>query len=100
MGSNPNGITHRFVGYKCMGKENNQYRNNDNIEDLLSCFIAFFITIILKKYSILKGEKYLKEVYEKAKKVFEVISAKTIINTRLFTFHQKCFFKIYNLFSL
>ena len=46
-------------------KENNQYINNYNIDDLLSCFIAFFITIILKKYSILKGEKYLKEVYEK-----------------------------------
>ena len=61
-------------------KENNQYINNDNIDDLLSCFIAFFITIILKKYSILKGEKYLKEVYEKAKKVFEVISAKTNLN--------------------
>lgn len=61
-------------------KENNQYINNDNMDDLLSCFIAFFVTIVLRKYSILKGEKYLKEVFEKAKKDFEVISTKTNLN--------------------
>ena len=61
-------------------KENNQYINNYNIDDLLSCFIAFFVTIVLRKYSILKGEKYLKEVFEKAKKDFEVISKKTNLN--------------------
>ena len=61
-------------------KENNQYINNYNIDDLLSCFIAFFVTIVLRKYSILKGEIYLKEVFEKAKKDFEVISKKTNLN--------------------
>ena len=62
-------------------KENNQYINNDNMDDLLSCFIAFFVTIVLRKFSILKeGEKFLKEVFEKAKKDFEVISTKTNLN--------------------
>jgi len=61
-------------------KENNQYINNDNMDDLLSCFIAYFVTIVLRKYSILKGEKYLQEVFEKAKKDFEVISTKTNLN--------------------
>ena len=61
-------------------KEHNQDINNDNIDDLLSCFIAFFVTIVLKKYSILKGEKYLKEAFERAKKDFEVISTKANLN--------------------
>ena len=61
-------------------KEQNQYINNDNMDDLLSCFIAFFVTIVLKKYSILKGEDYLKEVFEKAENDFKVISSKTNLN--------------------
>ena len=61
-------------------KENNQYINNDNMDDLNSCFIALFVTIVLKNYSILKGEKYLKDVFNKAKDDFELISKNTIIN--------------------
>lgn len=61
-------------------KENNQYINNDNMDDLNSCFIALFVTIVLKKYSVLKGEKYLKEVFNKAKDNFKFISTKTNIN--------------------
>ena len=61
-------------------KENNQYINNDNMDDLNSCFIALFVTIVLKNYSILKGEKYLKDVFNKAKDDFELISKNTNIN--------------------
>ena len=64
-------------------KENNQYINNDNMDDLKSCFIALFVTIVLKNYSILKGEKYLKDVFNKAKDDFKLISTNTNINTRL-----------------
>ena len=62
--------------------EQNRYINNYNMDNLLSCFIAFFVTIVLRKYSILKGEKYLKEVFEKSKKDFNVISAKTNLNNK------------------
>ena len=61
-------------------KENNKYINNDSLDDLNSCFIALFVTIVLRKYSILKGEKYLKEVFNKAKDDFKFISTNANIN--------------------
>ena len=61
-------------------KENNQYINNDSIDDLNACFITLFVTIVLRKFSILKDEDYLKEVFNKAKDDFEFIRIKTNIN--------------------
>ena len=59
-------------------KENNQYINNDNMDDLLSCFIAFFVTIVLRKYSILKMENIWKKFLKKLKKISKLLVQKLI----------------------
>ena len=60
-------------------KDNNQYINND-MDNLHAFFIAFFVILILKHYSVLKGQKYLKEVFDKANDDFKLISSKTTIS--------------------
>ena len=60
-------------------KDNNQYINND-MDNLHACFIAFFVILVLKHYSVLKGQKYLKEVFDKANDDFKLISSKTNIS--------------------
>ena len=60
-------------------KDNNQYINND-MDNLHACFIAFFVILVLKHFSVLKGQNYLREVFDKANNDFKLISSKTTIS--------------------